>query len=68
MNAKTNQSDITNQMRLVRLHEVLRIVPISRSSWWQGVKTGRYPAPVKLGARTTCWRLKDIVELVERGA
>ena len=42
------------------------IVPISRSAWWQGVKDGRYPPPVKLGPRTTAWRWADIADLVER--
>lgn len=44
------------------------IYPISRSSWWQGVRDGRYPAPVKLGPRTTAWRVEDIRALIERGA
>lgn len=36
------------------------IIPISRSSWWAGVSKGIYPKPVKLGARTTAWRVEDI--------
>jgi len=40
------------------------IIPISKSSWWAGVKSGRYPASVKLGERTTCWRVKDILALI----
>jgi prophage regulatory protein len=31
------------------------------------VRTGKYPKPVRLGSRLTCWRLADILELVERG-
>ena len=42
------------------------LVPISRSSWWAGVAAGRYPAGIKLGARTTVWRASDIAELIER--
>jgi prophage regulatory protein len=42
------------------------IVPISRSAWWAGVKSGRYPAAVKLGPRTTAWRVTDIRALIER--
>jgi prophage regulatory protein len=42
------------------------VIPISKSSWWQGVKDGRYPAPVKLGPRTTAWRVEDIRALIER--
>ena len=57
----------TRPSRLIRLKEVLRLIPISRSTWWEGVRSGKYPAPVKLGDRITCWRLRDICELVQRG-
>lgn len=36
------------------------IFPISKSSWWEGVRTGKFPAPVKLGPRTTAWRVEAI--------
>ena len=42
------------------------IIPVSKSTWWQGVKEGRYPAAVKLSARTTAWRVEDIRNLIER--
>ena len=42
------------------------VVPICRSSWWAGVKSGRYPSPVKLGPRTTAWRVEDIRKLIEQ--
>jgi len=41
------------------------IFPVSRSTWWQGVKDGRFPQPVKLGPRVTAWRAADIRELLE---
>ena len=41
------------------------IIPISKASWWAGVKEGRFPAPVKLGPRTTAWRIEDIRRLIE---
>ncbi len=42
------------------------IIPVSKSTWWAGVKTGRFPKPVKLGPRTTAWRVEDIRALIER--
>lgn len=48
----------------LRLPQVLTIIPISKSAWWQGCKDGRYPKPIKLGARTTVWRSADITALV----
>ena len=44
------------------------IIPVSRSTWWAGVRTGRFPRPVKLGPRITVWRVEDIRELIERFA
>ena len=44
----------------LRLPQVLEIFPVSKSTWWEGVKSGRFPQSVKLGANTTAWRAKDI--------
>lgn len=46
---------------------ILPIIPVSKSTWWAGVKSGRYPSPVKLGERITAWRVEDIRELVRNG-
>lgn len=43
-------------------------IPVSKSTWWAGIKTGRFPRPVKLGPRITAWRVEDIRELIEKGA
>ena len=41
------------------------IIPVSKSTWWQGIKTGRYPQPVKLGERCTAWKIEDIRAFIE---
>lgn len=41
------------------------IIPVSKSTWWNGVKEGRFPQSVKLGPRTTAWRVEDIRRLIE---
>lgn len=41
------------------------LIPVSKSTWWQGVKDGRFPKPVKLGPRTTAWRVEDILSLIQ---
>lgn len=40
------------------------IVPVKKTAWWEGVKTGRFPKPVKLGLRVTVWRVEDIRDLI----
>ena len=49
----------------MRLPAVLAVIPVSKSTWWAGVKSGRYPKPVKLGERITAWRVEDIRVLIE---
>lgn len=44
------------------------IIPVSRSTWLNGVREGRFPKPVKLGKRTTAWRVTDIRALIEKDA
>ncbi len=75
--AKTPQQTAINNMPqfgLLRLWQIIGIsrkgippiIPVSKSTWWAGVKSGKYPKPVKLSARCTCWRVEDIRALLER--
>ncbi|MFA7059200.1 MAG: AlpA family phage regulatory protein [Pedobacter sp.] len=44
------------------------IIPVSKSTWWAGVKSGRYPQCVKLGPRITAWRVESIRELIRESS
>ncbi len=50
----------------IRLPQVLAVIPVSKTQFWLGIKEGRFPPPVKLGARTSAWRVSDIRELIEK--
>lgn len=53
----------------VRLAQILAPngpLPISKSSWWSKVRSGEFPQPIKLGPRTTAWRVQDIADLISR--
>lgn len=41
------------------------VIPVSKSTWYQGIKTGRYPKPIKLGPRASAWRGKYINALID---
>lgn len=45
---------------------IAAIIPVSKSTWWAGVRSGRYPKPVKLSPRCTAWKIRDIQALAER--
>ncbi len=58
--------------RLLRIKDIVGdksngippIIPISKSAWWAGVAEGKFPTPIKLGARTTCWRETEVLALI----
>jgi predicted DNA-binding transcriptional regulator AlpA len=56
------------QVGFVRMKDILVVFPVSSSNWWAGVKSGRYPQPIKLSKRTTAWRVEDIRELIEQAS
>jgi predicted DNA-binding transcriptional regulator AlpA len=54
------------QTGFLRLAQVLAIIPLSKSTWFEGCRAGRYPKPVKIGPRASAWKAEDIAALVER--
>ena len=61
----TAERDLSNlpDTAIIRLHDVLRLYPVSKSKWWDGVRRLEYPKPVHLGKRARGWRLGDILAL-----
>lgn len=51
----------------VRLPVVLKVYPVSKSTWWAGIKSGKYPAGIKLSERVTAWKVEDIRALIQQG-
>jgi prophage regulatory protein len=63
------QHDYIHRSGFIRLPDIIAPrgpIPVGKSTWWAGVRTGRFPKPVKLGPKTTAWRVEDIRALVER--
>lgn len=52
----------------LRLAQVLTFYPVKRSTWYAGIKSGRYPRAHKLGPRASAWRAEDIRELIEQAS
>jgi prophage regulatory protein len=48
----------------LRLTQVLSVIPLGKTSWWEGVRSGRFPKPIKLSPRCTAWRAEDIRDLI----
>lgn len=62
------------QRRLYRLTDIIgnrelgipAIIPVSASTWWRGVASGRYPKPIKIAERAIAWRSEEVDEIFER--
>jgi len=66
-NANIDPFPRTGFLRLSSILAPKGPIPVGRSTWWAGVKEGRFPKPVKLGPRITAWRVEDIRALIENG-
>ncbi len=53
------------EIGFVRLPVILNIFPVGKTTWWQGIKDGKYPKPVKLSERAVAWRVEDIKSLIK---
>jgi len=52
---------------LVRLQTVLAVVGIGKTTWYKGMKSGRYPCPIKLmpgKCGSVAWKVDDIRNLI----
>ena len=64
------QSNQLPETGFLRIHQIIGdknnapLIPVGKSTWWAGVKSGKFPAKVKLGVRTTAWRVEDIRDLI----
>jgi len=64
MSAKTLFTPPIPEQGFLRLKQVLQIIPVGKSTWWAGVKSGRFPQPTKLGPKTTVWSASSIREFI----
>jgi prophage regulatory protein len=52
----------------LRVREILeQYIRVCSSTWWAGVKSGRYPQPVYISPRVPVWSLSDILKLTKDG-
>jgi len=68
--------DKLTELKFLRLRQIIGdpsatppiapLIPVSRSTWWQGVKDGRFPAPIKLAKRITVWRAHEIFDWISQ--
>jgi predicted DNA-binding transcriptional regulator AlpA len=66
--SRTSHWPETGFLRLASILAPRGPIPVSKSTWWAGVKSGHFPQPLKLSKRVTVWRVSDIRKLIEKGS
>lgn len=63
----TQRQDATiPEIGYVRLPQILAVFPVCAATWWNWVRDGKAPKPVKLGPRITAWRAAEIRALLSQ--
>ncbi len=58
------QEVVKNPTKNKNIQAVRPVFPIARSTWYEGIKSGRFPKPIDLGNGLNVWRVKDIKAVV----
>lgn len=64
-NTTINDLSKLPESAIIRLPDVLRLYPVSKSFWWAGIAAGTLPSPIRLGKRARGWRIGDILALTK---
>jgi prophage regulatory protein len=59
---RVNETAIPDEVRFIKLREVLTICGKSRSSVYAAIRRGNFPAPVKLGQRSSAWIKSEVLQ------
>jgi len=60
------QSNKLPETGFLRINEVLKLIPVSRTTWYENMDKGIYPKPIKLSERSVAWRCEDIRALIKK--
>ena len=63
---QSSPAPVLPETGFLRLADVLRFVPVCRTAWYNGVRSGEFPQPVALGKRARGYRAQDIRDLIDR--
>lgn len=48
----------------LRLSQALKLIPVGKSYWYEGVKAGRFPTPIKMG-KVALYKVENIEKVIK---
>jgi prophage regulatory protein len=52
-------SNLNSEITLMRIPQILEVMPISKSKFWLMVQKGEFPKPIKIG-RSSFWTIEQV--------
>ena len=62
----SSKNNVLPEEGFVRLPVIINVLGIGKTTWWCGIKEGRYPKPVKLSTNISAWKVQDIRALIAK--
>lgn len=63
---QSSPAPVLPETGFLRLADVLKLVPVCKTAWYNGVRSGDFPQPVALGKRARGYRVEDVRALIDR--
>jgi len=51
--------------KFLRLRDVLQYIPVGRTTWYELIKQGRAPRPIKVG-HMSLWKASDLQKMMKQ--
>lgn len=63
-------SQLSGYLRLAQIigdkkRDIPALIPLSKTTWYAGINSGRFPKPIKFSRRVSLWRLSDIQRVLD---
>jgi prophage regulatory protein len=55
----SNANQQTPPITLMRIPQILKVMPVSKSKFWLMVQKGEFPKPIKIG-RSSFWTIEQV--------
>ncbi len=60
-------SNLNQEITLMRIPQILAVMPVSKSKFWLMVQKGEFPKPIKIG-RSSFWTAEQVQAFIEERA
>ncbi len=59
-----NQQNLVPPITLMRIPQILKVMPVSKSKFWLMVQKGEFPKPIKIG-RSSFWTIEQVQSFIK---